>query len=96
MYAAKFGVGSHDADLPNALYQVRAAEYQLYWEIFYFISSTVVKCGIGFTCMRLDRRKQVSIPISINMSIMVTVTVLALIFVFANCAPVSASWNPLL
>lgn len=35
--AAAFGVGSHDADFPpfpsGALYQVRAAEYEVYWEL---------------------------------------------------------------
>lgn len=94
VYAARYGVGSHDADLPSQLYLIRATEYEIYWEVLYFISSTIIKCAIGFTCIRLDRRKRIVIPISINMSVMVIVAILALVFVFVNCTPLAATWNP--
>lgn len=94
--AARYGVGSHDADLPSAYYAIRAAEYEVYWELLYFLSSTIIKCAIGFACLRLDRRKRILIPIAINMSIMVIVAVLAIIFVFVNCTPFAATWNPYL
>ncbi|KAH8763606.1 hypothetical protein F5883DRAFT_676241 [Diaporthe sp. PMI_573] len=94
VYGARYGVGSHDAALPSQLYLIRATEYVIYWEILYFISSTIIKCAIGFTCIRLDRRKQILIPISINMAIMVVVAILALVFVFVNCTPLAATWNP--
>ncbi|POS72773.1 hypothetical protein DHEL01_v208833 [Diaporthe helianthi] len=96
VYAARYGVGSHDVALPSQLYLIQATEYVIYWEILYFISSTIIKCAIGFTCIRLDRRKQIVIPISVNMAIMVTVAILALVFVFVNCTPLAATWNPLL
>lgn len=94
VYAARYGVGSHDAAIPSPLYLIRATEYVIYWEILYFISSTLIKCAIGFTCIRLDRRKQIMIPIAVNMAIMVIVAILALVFVFANCTPLAATWNP--
>lgn len=94
MYGARYGVGSHDAALPSPLYLIRATEYVIYWEILYFISSTIIKCAIGFTCIRLDQRKQIVIPIAINMSIMVIIAILALVFVFVNCTPLAATWNP--
>ncbi|KAF5620197.1 integral membrane protein [Fusarium sp. NRRL 52700] len=94
--AARYGVGSRDANIPNPLYLVRATEYQTYWELLYFVSSTIIKCAIGLTCIRLDRRKRVVFPICVNMSIMIIVTVLALAFVFANCKPFNATWNPAL
>ncbi|KAH7153893.1 hypothetical protein DER46DRAFT_637991 [Fusarium sp. MPI-SDFR-AT-0072] len=94
--AARYGVGSRDANIPNQMYLIRATEYQTYWELLYFTSSTIIKCAIGFTCIRLDRRKRVVFPICVNMSIMVIVTVLALAFVFANCKPFNATWNPAL
>lgn len=96
MLAAEYGIGSHDADFPSTLYQIRAAEYEVYWELLYFLSSTMIKCAIGFACLRLDRRKRVLIPILVNMSIMVIVAVLAIIFVFVNCTPFPATWNPYL
>ncbi|KAF6782649.1 integral membrane protein, partial [Colletotrichum sojae] len=40
VYAARFGIGTHDSQLPSPLYLVRANEYQTYWEALYFISST--------------------------------------------------------
>ncbi|KAF5002761.1 hypothetical protein FGRMN_159 [Fusarium graminum] len=92
--AAEYGVGCRDANLPSPLYLVRASEYQVYWEIFYFTASTVIKCAIGFTCIRLDDRRRVVYPIYINMAIMIIITVLALTFVFANCKPLAATWNP--
>ncbi|KAF4499897.1 integral membrane [Fusarium agapanthi] len=94
--AARYGVGSRDANIPSHMYLIRAVEYQTYWELFYFTSSTIIKCAIGLTCIRLDGRKRVLFPICVNMSIMVIVTVLALAFVFANCKPFSATWNPAL
>ncbi|KAK1700610.1 hypothetical protein BDP55DRAFT_643623 [Colletotrichum godetiae] len=94
--ASRYGVGFHDADLPSQLYLIRASEYQTYWEVLYFISSTIIKCAIGFTCIRLDRRKRVVICMILNMSVMVVVAILALIFVFANCTPLAATWNPAL
>ncbi|KAH7241313.1 hypothetical protein BKA59DRAFT_528924 [Fusarium tricinctum] len=92
--AAQYGVGCHDINLPSPLYLVRASEYQTYWEILYFTSSTVIKCAIGFTCIRVDSRRRVVFPIYVNMAVMVIVTILALTFVFANCKPVAATWNP--
>lgn len=95
--AAAYGVGSHDADLPSSLlYQVHAAEYEVYWELLYFVSSTMIKSTIGFACMRLDRRKRILVPILVNMSIMVVVAALTIIFVFVNCTPFAATWNPYL
>lgn len=93
---ARYGVGSRDANILNQIYLVRATEYQTYWELLYFTSSTIIKCGIGFTSIRLYRRNRVVFPICVNMSIMVIVTVLALAFVFANCKPFNATWNPAL
>jgi hypothetical protein len=84
----------HDAELPSPLYQVRAMEYLIYWEIHYFISSTIIKCAIGFQCIRLDRRKRIVYPIAGNMFVMLTIAILALAFVFANCRPLAATWNP--
>ncbi|KAF4460500.1 integral membrane [Fusarium albosuccineum] len=92
--AARYGVGCHDANIPSPMYLIRAVEYQTYWELLYFISSTIIKCAIGFTCVRLDRRKRVVIPIYVNMMVMVIVCILALAFVFANCKPFAATWNP--
>ncbi|OLN95218.1 hypothetical protein CCHL11_08126 [Colletotrichum chlorophyti] len=94
VYAAHYGVGSHDADIPSQLYLIRAVEYQTIWEVLYFTSSTIIKCAIGFTCIRLDRRRRVVILMGLNMSVMVVVAILALIFVFANCTPFAATWNP--
>ncbi|KAG8169535.1 hypothetical protein KVR01_000280 [Diaporthe batatas] len=96
VYAARYGVGSHDNAIPSPLYLIRATEYVIFWEILYFISSTIIKCAIGFTCIRLDRRREIVIPISINMAIMVIIAILALVFVFANCRPLAATWNPAL
>lgn len=94
VFAARYGVGSHDVDLPSQLYLIRATEYEIYWEILYFISSTIMKCAIGFTCIRVDWRKRIVIPLSINMTIMVVIAILAIIFVFVNCTPLAATWNP--
>ncbi|GKT60228.1 integral membrane protein [Colletotrichum tofieldiae] len=96
VYASRYGVGFHDADIPSQLYLIRASEYQTYWEVLYFISSTIIKCAIGFTCIRLDQRKRVVVCMSVNMSVMVVVAILALAFVFANCTPFAATWNPAL
>ncbi|CEI61683.1 hypothetical protein FVEN_g2749 [Fusarium venenatum] len=92
----RYGVGSHDVNIPSPLYLVRATEYQTYWEILYFISSTIIKCAIGLTCIRIDIRRRITIPIYINMAIMIIVTILALAYVFANCTPFAATWNPAL
>lgn len=93
VYATRFGLGARDQDLPSPLYQIRAAEYSIYWEVLYLISSSMTKCAIGFTCMRLDTRKRFVIPMAINMSVVVVVTVLALIYIFATCRPLAATWN---
>ncbi|KAH6967571.1 hypothetical protein BKA56DRAFT_497580 [Ilyonectria sp. MPI-CAGE-AT-0026] len=93
VYASRYGVGCHDVDIPSPLYLIRAVEYQTYWEVLYFISSTIIKCAIGFTCIRLDQRKRIVVPIVVNMAVMVLVAILALIFVFANCKPFAATWN---
>lgn len=68
----------------------------MYWEVLYLLSSSMAKCAVGFTCMRLDTRRRFVIPMSINMSVMVVVTLLALIYIFATCRPLAATWNPLL
>jgi hypothetical protein len=86
----------HDPDIPSPLYPIRAMEYLITWELHYFISSTIIKCGIGFQCIRLDQRRRVVYPLYINMSIIIIVAILALIFVFANCKPLAATWNPAL
>ncbi|KAH6643223.1 hypothetical protein C7974DRAFT_119839 [Boeremia exigua] len=92
--AAYHGVGMRDIQLPSPLYAVRASEYIIYWEVFYFIASTMVKCAIGFTCTRIDRRRRVTHPIFLNLFVMVVIAILALIFVFFNCRPLAATWNP--
>ncbi|KAH9904942.1 hypothetical protein F4778DRAFT_731248 [Xylariomycetidae sp. FL2044] len=96
VYVARFGTGSHDVDLPSPLYQIRAGEYIIYWELHYFISSTIIKCAIGCTCIRLDPRRRVRYPILINMAIILICSILAIAFVFANCRPFAATWNPAL
>lgn len=94
--AARYGLGSHDSQLPSTLYAIRAFEYEVYWELLYFLSSTIIKCAIGCTCLRLDNRKRILIPVSINMSLMVIITILAIFYVFLNCRPFAATWNPYL
>ncbi|KAH8757243.1 hypothetical protein F5883DRAFT_632067 [Diaporthe sp. PMI_573] len=96
VYATRYGLGTRDLDLSSPLYQIRAAEYIVYWEVLYLFSSSMTKCAIGFTCMRLDARRRFVIPMSINMSVMVVVSILALIYIFATCRPLAATWNPLL
>ncbi|CAG7566058.1 unnamed protein product [Fusarium equiseti] len=92
----RYGVGSHDVNIPSQLYLIRATEYQTYWEVLYFISSTIIKCAIGLTCIRLDSRKRVVYPIFVNVAVVITITILALLYVFANCRPFAATWNPAL
>ncbi|KAJ8116626.1 hypothetical protein OPT61_g1990 [Boeremia exigua] len=94
--AAYHGTGMRDVHLPSPLYAIRAGEYIIYWEVLYFISSTIVKIAIGFTCIRIDQRKRVTYPISVNISVMTLIAVLALVFVFINCKPFAATWNPAL
>ncbi|KAH6639995.1 hypothetical protein BKA67DRAFT_671367 [Truncatella angustata] len=96
VYATHYGVGLHDSDIPSPYYAIRAAEYIIFWELNYFISSTIVKCAIGFACIRIDQRRRIRVPILVNMLVMVTTAILALIFVFANCKPLAATWNPYL
>lgn len=94
--AALYGVGLRDADLPSPLYGVRAGEYIIYWELLYFVSSTLIKSAIGFTCIRIDQRRRVTYPVLLNITIMCLVAILAITFVFANCRPLAATWNPAL
>lgn len=94
MYAAHYGLGRRDEDIPSPLYQMRAAEYIIYWELLYFVSSTIVKCAIGFSCIRVERRRAIILCVSLNMAVMVVIAVGALVFVFANCHPFAANWNP--
>lgn len=75
---------------------MRVAEYIIYWEINYFISSTIIKLAVGSACLRLDKRKRIVYPIAFNMALMVVIATLALAFVFANCKPFAATWNPTL
>lgn len=93
VFATRYGLGARDLNLSSPLYQIRAAEYVMYWEVLYLISSSMTKCAIGFACMRLDTRKRFVIPAAINMSVMVVVAVLALIYIFASCRPLAATWN---
>ncbi|KAK8088283.1 hypothetical protein PG997_003244 [Apiospora hydei] len=94
--AVRYGVGSRDEQIPNPLYQMRAFEYIIYWEVLYFISSTIIKCAIGITCIRIDRRRRITYSISFYMCLMIVVAIGALAFVFANCRPFAANWNPAL
>lgn len=93
-FATRYGLGRQDQDLSSTLYQIRAAEYVMYWEVLYLISSSTTKCAVGLTCMRLDTRKRFVIPMAINMSVVAVVTVLALIYLFVTCRPLAATWNP--
>lgn len=93
VYTTRYGLGARDLELSSPLYQIRAAEYMVYWEVLYLISSSMTKCAIGFTCMRLDTRKRFVIPASISMSVIVVVAVLALVYIFASCRPLAATWN---
>ncbi|KAJ0116871.1 hypothetical protein J7T55_010022 [Diaporthe amygdali] len=84
VYATRYGLGARDIELPSPLYQVRAAEYVIYWKVLYLVSSNITKCAVGFTCMRLDSRRRFTIPISISMSIVETlgkITVNYIIFI---------------
>lgn len=65
-----------------------------YWELLYFISSTIIKCAIGLTCLRLDRRKQIVYPVAINMVILIIIGILGCIYVIFNCRPMAATWIP--
>lgn len=93
VWATRYGLGKRDIDLSSPLYQIRASEYVVYWEVSYLISSSMTKCAIGLACMRLDTRKRYVIPMAINMSVVVVVTVLALIYIFVSCRPLAATWN---
>jgi hypothetical protein len=96
VYATRYGLGARDPDLSSPNYRIRAAEYVMYWEVLYLVSTGLTKCAIGFTCMRMDGRRRFVIPMSINMSIIAVVSILALIYIFATCRPLAATWNPLL
>lgn len=85
-----------DEHLPSPLYAVRAGEYIIYWEVLHFLSSTLIKSAIGFTCIRIDQRRRVTYPVLLNSFIMALTAVFALVFVFANCRPLAATWRPAL
>ncbi|KAF6518007.1 hypothetical protein HZS61_002085 [Fusarium oxysporum f. sp. conglutinans] len=58
--AARYGVGSRDANIPNQMYLIRATEYQTYWELLYFTSSTIIKG----TCQKVISLQTVSYIVS--------------------------------
>lgn len=64
--AVHYGVGTRDEHLPSPLYAVRAGEYIIYWEVLFFVSSTLIKSAIGFTCIRIDQRRRVTYPVLLN------------------------------
>ena len=94
--AALYGMGSSDRNLSSALYQIRAAEYLIYWQVNYLIASTLTKCAIGFACIRLDTRKRIRFPLYGTMMATVIAAVVAEVFVLTNCKPLAAAWNPAL
>ncbi|KAI2609402.1 uncharacterized protein GGS25DRAFT_484517 [Hypoxylon fragiforme] len=90
-----YGLGTLDVEL-NMFKQIRAAEYMLYFQVIYYVSSTVTKIAIAFTMLRLFQQKWVRWVIHINWVFMTLTAIGALAFVFARCQPFAANYNPLM
>lgn len=93
--ATHYGLGTPDSEL-NMFLKIRAGEYMLYFQIIYYVSSTITKIAIAFTMLRLFQKKFVRWIIHINWIFMTLTAIGALSFVFANCKPFAANYNPLL
>lgn len=68
----------------------------LYFQVIYYVSSTVTKIAIAFTMLRLFQQKWVRWVIHINWVFMTLTAIGALAFVFARCQPFAANYNPLM
>ncbi|KAL7624934.1 hypothetical protein AAE478_004148 [Parahypoxylon ruwenzoriense] len=93
--ATHYGLGTEDGRL-NMFLKIRAAEYILYYQIIYYVSSTITKVAIAFTLLRLFQAKVIRYIIHLNWIFMAMSAIGSLGFVFANCKPFAANWNPLL
>ena len=94
--ATHYGLGTEDAKL-NTLKLIRAGEYTIYFQILYYISSTITKNAIAFTMLRLFSNKAwVRWVTHINWIFQSLTSIACLIFVFVNCKPFKANYNPLL
>lgn len=94
--ATHYGLGTEDDKL-NTLKLIRAGEYTIYFQILYYISSTITKNAIAFTMLRLFSNKAwVRWVTHINWIFQTLTSIACLVFVFVNCQPFKANYNPLL
>lgn len=66
------------------------------FELIYFASSTITKCAIAFTILRLTPQRKYVYIMRANMALMTLTFVGSVAFVLSNCRPFAATWNPLL
>ncbi|KAI0023874.1 GPCR, PTH11-type [Xylariomycetidae sp. FL0641] len=95
VYAAHYGLGTHDKDL-NQFLMIRCAEYMLYSQVTYGISMPLVKASVVFTLLRITNEKKYVWTL---WAMQFVATAMALVGVLASllhCRPTKAYWNPLL
>ena len=94
--ATHYGLATKDAEL-NTFKLMRAGEYTIYFQILYYVASSITKVAIAFTVLRLFSRKRwIRWVTHVNWVFGSLPAIACLIFVFVHCLPFAANWNPLL
>ena len=90
--AARFGLGTRDAQLNHALH-ARAALYLGYWQMFYAASVTLVKAGIAVALLRLTSQRRYKYPLWGLLFAAPAFTLGVVILIVTTCNPVGAQWD---
>ncbi|KAI0843576.1 hypothetical protein F5Y06DRAFT_255294 [Hypoxylon sp. FL0890] len=91
--AARYGLGTPDAELTDAL-KARAALYMGYWQMHYAASSNLVKAGIAVALLRLTITQRIYRYIILAILIATPIfTAAVLVVLIATCHPLGSQWD---
>lgn len=93
---ALYGLGFPDSHLePNLpAYMFRSLQYNVWWELSYLISSTLIKTSIGVAVIRIALKRRYRYTTYVFVIVSCAICVVGVIWELAACAPISSRWNP--
>ncbi|RYP74894.1 hypothetical protein DL769_003915 [Monosporascus sp. CRB-8-3] len=90
--ATRYGLGTRDSELNDQL-RARAALYLGSWQMFYAVSTTLVKAGIAVALLRLTTLRRYRYTIIGILTAPPLFTAVVVILLLCTCKPLGAQWD---
>ncbi|POS72399.1 hypothetical protein DHEL01_v209204 [Diaporthe helianthi] len=92
-YGCFIGIGTHDK-LLNMVQWSECHKYLLIWSCLYFTSTTIIKCAISTTMLRVSSKQSHKVALWTVITIVTVTGLIGVIGGLTACHPIEKNWDP--